>query len=105
MIEMENDKIIILEQQMKEVCEKIDKLDEKIDRGFTDIKNDMSQYVRKDTYELDMKAVRKQDRQRGKEIKAVNNAVKATNSLVNKLIWLLASTVLGFIITQILTSR
>jgi len=98
MIEMENDKIIILEQQMKEVCEKIDKLDEKIDRGFTDIKKDMTQYVRKDNYQRDMKAIAKQDKLHSQQIDKIGGAV-------NKLIWLLATTVLGFIITQILANR
>lgn len=98
MIEMENDKIIILEQQMREVVEKIDKLDEKIDKGFTDIKRDMGQYVRKDNYNRDMKAIAKQDKLHSEEIEKISSAV-------NKLIWLLATTVLGFIITQILASR
>ena len=95
---MENDKIIILEQQMKEVCEKIDKLDEKIDRGFTDIKKDMTQYVRKDNYQRDMKAIAKQDKMHSEEIEKISSAV-------NKLIWLLASTIVGFVIMQILQSR
>ena len=95
---MENDKIIILEQQMKEVCEKIDKLDEKIDRGFTDIKKDMTQYVRKDNYNRDMKAITKQDQLHSQQIDKIGSAV-------NKLIWLLASTIVGFVIMQILQSR
>ena len=95
---MENDKVIILEQQMKEVCEKIDKLDEKIDRGFTDIKKDMNQYVRKDNYQRDMKAIAKQDKMHSEEIEKISSAV-------NKLIWLLASTIVGFVIMQILQSR
>jgi len=95
---MENDKIIILEQQMKEVCEKIDKLDEKIDRGFTDIKKDMTQYVRKDNYNRDMKAITKQDQLHSQQIDKIGSAV-------NKLIWLLASTIVGFIIMQILQGR
>jgi len=98
MTEMENDKVIILEQQMKEVCEKIDKLDEKIDRGFTDIKKDMNQYVRKDNYQRDMKAIAKQDKMHSEEIEKISSAV-------NKLIWLLASTIVGFVIMQILQSR
>ena len=99
---MDNDKIIILEQQMKEVCNKIDKLDKKIDSGFADIKKDMNLYVRKDNYQRDMKAMNKQDRQLSEEIRRVSSAIKSTNSIVNKLIWLLASTVVGFIIMQIL---
>ena len=70
----------------------------KIDRGFTDIKKDMTQYVRKDNYQRDMKAIAKQDKLHSEEIEKISSAV-------NKLIWLLATTVLGFIITQILTSR
>jgi hypothetical protein len=83
---------------MKEVCEKIDKLDEKIERGFIDIKKDMSQYVRKDNYQRDMKAIAKQDKLHSQQIDKIGGAV-------NKLIWLLATTVLGFIITQILANR
>ena len=95
---IENDKIIILEQQMKEVVEKIDKLDKKIDSGFADIKKDMNQYVRKDNYQRDMKAISKQDKLHSEEIEKIGSAV-------NKLIWLLATTVVGFIIMQILESR
>lgn len=95
---MDNDKIIILEQQMKEVVEKIDKLDKKIDSGFADIKKDMNQYVRKDNYQRDMKAISKQDKLHSEEIEKIGSAV-------NKLIWLLATTVVGFIIMQILESR
>lgn len=95
---MENDKIIILEQQMKEVCEKIDKLDEKIDQGFTDIKRDMGQYVRKDNYSRDMKAIAKQDKLHSEEIDKIGSSV-------NKLVWLLATTVIGFVVVQILESR
>lgn len=95
---MDNDKIIILEQQMKEIVEKIDKLDKKIDSGFADIKEDMNQYVRKDNYQRDMKAISKQDKLHSEEIEKIGSAV-------NKLIWLLATTVVGFIIMQILESR
>lgn len=95
---IENDKIIILEQQMKEVVEKIDKLDKKIDSGFADIKKDMNQYVRKDNYQRDMKAISKQDKLHSEEIEKIGSAV-------NRLIWLLATTVVGFIIVQILESR
>ena len=58
----------------------------------------MTQYVRKDNYQRDMKAIAKQDKMHSEEIEKISSAV-------NKLIWLLATTVLGFIITQILTSR
>jgi len=95
---MENDKIIILEQQMREVCEKIDKLDLKVEKGFADIKNEMTQYVRKDNYQRDMKAIAKQDKIHSEQIDKIGSAV-------NKLIWLLASTIVGFIIMQILQSR
>lgn len=95
---IENDKIIILEQQMKEVVEKIDKLDKKIDSGFADIKKDMNLYVRKDNYQRDMKAIAKQDKLHSQQIDKIGSAV-------NKLIWLLATTVVGFIIMQILESR
>ena len=94
----ENDKIIILEERMKEVCEKIDKLDKKIDSGFADIKKDMNLYVRKDNYQRDMKAIAKQDKLHSQQIDKIGSAV-------NKLIWLLATTVVGFIIMQILESR
>jgi len=95
---IENDKIIILEQQMKEVVEKIDKLDKKIDSGFADIKKDMNLYVRKDNYQRDMKAIAKQDKLHSEQIDKIGSAV-------NKLIWLLASTIVGFVIMQILQSR
>jgi len=95
---IDNDKIIILEQQMKEVVEKIDKLDKKIDSGFADIKKDMNLYVRKDNYQRDMKAIAKQDKLHSQQIDKIGSAV-------NKLIWLLATTVVGFIIMQILESR
>ena len=95
---MENDKIIILEQQMKEVIDKIDKLDLKVEKGFADIKNEMTQYVRKDNYQRDMKAIAKQDKIHSEQIDKIGSAV-------NKLIWLLASTIVGFIIMQILQSR
>lgn len=95
---MDNDKIIILEQQMKEVVEKIDKLDEKVEKGFADIKSEMTQYVRKDNYQRDMKAIAKQDQLHSQQIDKIGGAV-------NKLIWLLATTVVGFIIMQILESR
>jgi len=95
---MDNDKIIILEQQMKEVVEKIDKLDKKIDSGFADIKKDMNLYVRKDNYQRDMKAIAKQDKLHSEQIDKIGSAV-------NKLIWLLASTIVGFVIMQILQSR
>jgi tetrahydromethanopterin S-methyltransferase subunit G len=95
---MENDKIIILEQQMKEVVDKIDKLDLKVEKGFADIKNEMTQYVRKDNYQRDMKAIAKQDKIHSEQIDKIGSAV-------NKLIWLLASTIVGFIIMQILQSR
>ena len=94
----ENDKIIILEERMKEVVEKIEKLDKKIDSGFADIKKDMNQYVRKDNYQRDMKAIAKQDKLHSQQIDKIGSAV-------NKLIWLLATTVVGFIIMQILESR
>ena len=95
---MENDKIIILEQQMKEVVDKIDKLDLKVEKGFADIKNEMTQYVRKDNYQRDMKAIAKQDKLHSEQIDKIGSAV-------NKLIWLLASTIVGFVIMQILQSR
>ena len=95
---IDNDKIIILEQQMKEVVEKIDELNEKIDKGFTDMKKEMTQYVRKDNYQRDMKAIAKQDKLHSQQIDKIGSAV-------NKLIWLLATTVVGFSIMQILESR
>ncbi|OQB06284.1 MAG: hypothetical protein BWY21_01942 [Parcubacteria group bacterium ADurb.Bin216] len=95
---MENDKIIILEQQMREVCEKIDKLDLKVEKGFSDIKGEMTKYVRKDNYQRDMKAIEKQDKLHSQQIDKIGSAV-------NKLIWLLASTIVGFVIMQILQSR
>ena len=95
---IDNDKIIILEQQMKEVVDKIDKLDLKVEKGFADIKNEMTQYVRKDNYPRDMIAIAKQDKIHSEQIDKIGSAV-------NKLIWLLATTVVGFIIMQILESR
>jgi len=83
---------------MKEVVDKIDKLDLKVEKGFADIKNEMTQYVRKDNYQRDMKAIAKQDKIHSEQIDKIGSAV-------NKLIWLLASTIVGFIIMQILQSR
>ena len=40
-----------MEEQIKTIDEKLDKLDKKLDGGFTDIKKDMTQYVRKDNYQ------------------------------------------------------
>ena len=87
-----------MEEQIKTIDEKLDKLDKKLDGGFTDIKKDMTQYVRKDNYQRDMKAIAKQDKLHSQQIDKIGGAV-------NKLIWLLATTVLGFIITQILANR
>ena len=95
---MENDKIRILEQQMKEVVDKIDKLDLKVEKGFADIINEMTQYVRRDNYQRDTKAIAKQDKIHSEQIDKIGSAV-------NKLIWLLASTIVGFVIMQILQSR
>jgi len=83
---------------MKEVVDKIDKLDLKVEKGFADIKNEMTQYVRKDNYQRDMKAIAKQDKIHSEQIDKIGSAV-------NKLIWLLASTIVGFIIMQLLQSR
>ena len=58
----------------------------------------MTQYVRKDNYQRDMKAIAKQDKIHSEQIDKIGSAV-------NKLIWLLASTIVGFIIMQILQSR
>ena len=87
-----------MEEQIKIIDEKLDKLDKKLDGGFIDIKKDMTQYVRKDNYQRDMKAIAKQDKLHSQQIDKIGGAV-------NKLIWLLATTVLGFIITQILANR
>ena len=86
-------KIKLLEQQVKQVCRKIDKLDKKVEKGFTEITD---YYVRVDNYQRDMKAIEKEDRQHTEEIKCLKAGI-------NKLIWLMASTVIGFIIMQILT--
>ena len=86
-------KISILQEQMKEVCDKIDKLDKKIDEGFSKITNN---YVRVDIYQRDLKAIDKQS--------GVNE--KSTACLqknMNRLVWLIASTILGFIVMQIIT--
>ena len=88
---MENDKIIILEQQMKEVCEKIDNLDEKVEKGFADIKKDMSQYVRKDNYRSDFDMLLEKSKSQDRKIKSINN-----------LVWLIVSTVLVFLVENLL---
>jgi len=85
-------KIVILEQQMNSVCNKIDKLDKKIDKGFKDITHN---YVRKDNYWRDIKAIEKEDLNHTKDIESIRKSV-------NKLIWLIASTIFVFIIMQIL---
>jgi hypothetical protein len=45
-----NLKINTLEQQMKTVNEKLDKLDKQIDTGFKEIKKELSCYVRKEEF-------------------------------------------------------
>jgi uncharacterized coiled-coil DUF342 family protein len=85
-------KIALLEQQMNSVCNKIDKLDKKIDKGFKDITHN---YVRKDNYRRDIKAIEKEDLNHTKDIESIRKSV-------NKLIWLIASTIFVFIIMQIL---
>lgn len=48
---MENTiKITKLQEQMKQVVEKIDSLDEKMDKGFSDIKAELSCFVRKEEF-------------------------------------------------------
>ena len=86
-------KIKLLEQQMTQVCEKIDNLDKKVEKGFAKITN---HYVRTDNYKRDMKAIEKQDSQHTEEIKYLKAGI-------NRLVWLMASTVVGFVIMQILT--
>jgi len=86
-------KIKLLEQQMTQVCEKIDNLDKKVEKGFAKITN---HYVRIDNYQRDMKAIEKEDRLHKQEIDYIKKSY-------NKLIWLMASTVIGFVIMQILT--
>ena len=86
-------KISILQEQMKEVCDKIDKLDKKIDEGFSKIINN---YVRVDIYQRDLKAIDKQSRENEKSTACLQKNM-------NRLVWLIASTVLGFIVMQIIT--
>jgi len=86
-------KISILQEQMKEVCDKIDNLDKKIDEGFSKITNN---YVRVDIYQRDLKAI---DKQSGENEKSTACLQKN----MNRLVWLIASTILGFIVMQIIT--
>jgi len=86
-------KISILQEQMKEVCDKIDKLDKKIDEGFSKITNN---YVRVDIYQRDLKAIDKQSRENEKSTACLQKNM-------NRLVWLIASTILGFIVMQIIT--
>jgi len=86
-------KISILQEQMKEVCDKIDNLDKKIEKGFSKITNN---YVRVDIYQRDLKAI---DKQSGENEKSTACLQKN----MNRLVWLIASTILGFIVMQIIT--
>ena len=86
-------KISILQEQMKEVCDKIDNLDKKIEKGFFKITNN---YVRVDIYQRDLKAI---DKQSGENEKSTACLQKN----MNRLVWLIASTILGFIVMQIIT--
>jgi len=45
-----NNKITKLETQMVNVNEKLDSLDQKLDKGFRDIKKEMTCYVRKEEF-------------------------------------------------------
>ena len=86
-------KISILQEQMKEVCDKIDNLDKKIEKGFSKITNN---YVRVDIYQRDLKAIDKQSRENEKSTACLQKNM-------NRLVWLIASTILGFIVMQIIT--
>jgi chaperonin cofactor prefoldin len=88
-------RILMLEEQIKNIDEKLDMLTDKIDTGFSDIGKT---YVRKDTYSKDLKAIAKQDKMHSEDIEKIGSAV-------TKLVWLLASTIVGFIIMQILGNR
>ena len=81
-------RILMLEEQIKNIDEKLDMLTDKIDKGFCDIGNT---YVRKDTYSKDLKALTKESANQAKRIDGIN-----------KLMWFLISTVLVFVITRVL---
>ena len=83
-------RILMLEEQIKNIDEKLDMLTGKIDKGFCDIGKT---YVRKDTYSKDLQALTRESESQSKRIDAIN-----------KLMWFLISAVLAFVIAGLLES-
>ena len=88
-----NTEIKLLEQEMRQISGKIDSLDDRVKEGFENI---CKNYVKKGEYKRDIKAINKQDDFHTERIDKIEASI-------NKLIWLLGSTIIGFIIIQILT--
>ena len=81
-------RITIMEQQMKSIDEKLDNLDKKLDKGFKDI---CKTYVRKDNYRRDFDMLLEKSKSQDRKIKSINN-----------LVWLIVSTVLVFLVENLL---
>lgn len=81
-------RITIMEQQMKSIDEKLDNLDKKLDKGFNDI---CKTYVRKDNYRRDFDILLEKSKSQDRKIKSINN-----------LVWLIVSTVLVFLVENLL---
>ena len=81
-------RMTIMEEQIKSIDEKLDNLDKKLDKGFTDI---CKTYVRKDNYRRDFDMLLEKSKSQDRKIKSINN-----------LVWLIVSTVLVFLIENLL---
>jgi len=81
-------RMTIMEEQIKSIDEKLDNLDKKLDKGFNDI---CKTYVRKDNYRRDFDMLLEKSKSQDRKIKSINN-----------LVWLIVSTVLVFLIENLL---
>jgi uncharacterized coiled-coil DUF342 family protein len=81
-------RILMLEEKIKNIDEKLDVLTDKIDTGFRDIGKT---YVRKDNYRRDFDMLLEKSKSQDRKIKSINN-----------LVWLIVSTVLVFLIENLL---
>jgi len=79
----------IMEEQIKTIDEKLDNLDKKLDKMSSDI---CKTYVRKDNYHRDFEALTKETESQSKRIDAIN-----------KIVWVVVSTILIFVIEQVLS--
>jgi len=82
-------RMTIMEEQIKSIDEKLDNLDKKLDKMSSDI---CKTYVRKDNYNKDIKALTKETEAQAKRIDAIN-----------KIVWVVVSTILIFVTEQVLS--